>query len=334
MNQETPVIYLAPFQGITTYTYRECYSKHFPFVDKLYTPFYSSVPTEKGNASKARELEVLQHNHIPVIPQILSKNASEMLHFANHCHQLGHREINWNLGCPYSRVANKKRGSGMLPHPEMVEEILSGLMSNIPTKLSVKCRLGYHAPTEIESLIPLFNQYNISELTVHARLGIQLYKGAVDWDSLAGVVDLIQIPLVYNGDIFSSEDYQTFSRQFPQISRVMIGRGLLTDPFLPAKIKGLSVPGLEDQKILVKKFMEDLYLSYRKHLNDRLNVIGIMKELWANLTFGFENPGKVFGGIKKCHTFDEYETSVAHVFNEYQWVGSDAQLLKTFGNNL
>lgn len=221
----------------------------------------------------------------------------------------------------------------MLPHPEMVEEILSGLISNIPTKLSVKCRLGYHAPTEIESLIPLFNQYHISELTVHARLGIQLYKGAVDWDSLARVVDLIQVPLVYNGDIFSSEDYQTFSRQFPQISRVMIGRGLLTDPFLPAKIKGLSVPGLEDQKILVKKFMEDVYLSYRKHLNDRLNVIGIMKELWANLAFGFEDSGKVFGRIKKCHTFDEYETSVAHVFDEYQWVGNDAQFLKSFANN-
>ena len=222
----------------------------------------------------------------------------------------------------------------MLPHPEMVEEILSSLMPKILTNLSVKCRLGYHAPTEIESLIPLFNQYNISELTVHARLGIQLYKGAVDWDSLARVVDLVQIPLVYNGDIFSSEDYQTFSSQFPQISRVMIGRGLLTDPFLPAKIKGHSVPGLEDQKILVKKFMEDLYLSYRKHLNDRLNVIGIMKELWANLACGFENPGKVFGSIKKCHTFDEYETFVAHVFDEYQWVGSEAQLLKTFGNNL
>lgn len=332
ITSQTPVIYLAPFQGITTFTYREVYSRHFPHIDKLFTPFYTNVQTAKGVALKAKELEVISQNNILVVPQILSKNADEILRFAEFCHEKGHNEINWNMGCPFPRVARKQRGSGLLPHPELVEDILRILEPQIPLKLSVKCRLGYENPEELNTLIPIFNQYNISELTVHARLGKQLYKGHVDWSSIQSIKNSIKTPFAYNGDLFSLDDYQVFNQQFPEINILMIGRGLLTDPLLPAKIKGISLPAITEQKDLVKRFIEDLYLAYRKYLNDSLHVISILKELWSNLAYGFENPEKVFSKIKKCRSFDEYETSVVNVFNEYQWVGSEAHLLKKVAN--
>ncbi|MDA3906696.1 MAG: hypothetical protein PF484_11530 [Bacteroidales bacterium] len=33
--------------------------------------------------------------------------------------------------------------------------------------------------------------------------------------------------VVYNGDIFTLEDYMQFTERFPNVNRVMIGRGIL-----------------------------------------------------------------------------------------------------------
>ena len=126
-------IYLAPFQGITGHVYRESYAKHFVGIDKFFTPFFTGIHKAKSLSSKASEFANTRHNRINVVPQILSKDADEMLRFAKYCHEKGFTEINWNLGCPYPRVANKKRGSGLIPFPELVDEILTQLMSECPS---------------------------------------------------------------------------------------------------------------------------------------------------------------------------------------------------------
>ena len=145
---------------------------------------------------------------------------------------MGFKEINWNLGCPFKRVAAKKRGSGLLPHPELVKQILEIAMAEIPIKLSVKCRLGYDSPTEIFDLLPIFQNYGISELIIHARLGKQIYKGEVDIQTFDQVCEMSHLHIVYNGDIFSQDDFQKYNSQFENIENWMIGRGLLVDPFL------------------------------------------------------------------------------------------------------
>jgi len=67
----------------------------------------------------------------------------------------------------------------MLPYPEMVNDILEKVISEIDINFSIKCRLGYSNVDEILNLLDVFNTYNIYELTIHARLGKQLYTGDV-----------------------------------------------------------------------------------------------------------------------------------------------------------
>ncbi len=318
-------LYLAPFQGITSHVYREVYTQHFGGIDKLFTAFFSSIHKSKIAPAKSIDLAQTHHHGIPVIPQILSKDADEMLRFAHICADKGFEEINWNLGCPFPRVAHKKRGSGMLPFPEMVEEILNKLMPEIPLKLSIKCRLGYESPEEIQALLPVFSQFPLSELIVHARIGKQIYKGPVDLDAFEKIIDEVVSPLVYNGDIFSAGDFRSIHQRFPQIKRWMLGRGLLADPFLPASIKDKPLP--EEPKILIRKFMDDLYFAYRQKMNDRLQAINVMKEMWSYVALSFENSHKVFGKIKKCKSFDTYEDTVNRVFENYQWIGGGGKTL-------
>jgi len=270
---------------------------------------------------KMAELGHPSENGVEVVPQILSKDADEIIRFAEFCEKAGFKEINWNLGCPYPMVANKKRGSGMLPYPEMADEIMQKVMAETSIKFSIKCRLGYFSPDEIFKLIPIFNHHKISELTIHARIGKQLYSGETDQDTFQKAVSILTVPVVYNGDIFSLNDFQKVSDRFANINKWMIGRGLLSDPFLPAIIKDLPLPG--DQKAHVRKFVDDLYFAYRKQLNDNLAVLGILKEYWRYLAESFNDPHRVFKQLKKVVIFDEYEDAVSFVFEEFEWAGSE-----------
>jgi tRNA-dihydrouridine synthase len=313
-------IYLAPFQGVTTYTFREVYTSYFHGTDKLYTPFFTAVHKSKSLDKKGPDLNFIRQNGIKVVPQILSKDADEILRFADYCSKKGFSEINWNLGCPFPRVANKKRGSGMLPFPDEAHNILSELEGKMDVDFSIKCRLGYYSEEEIFPMIDVFNEHNISELIVHARIGKQLYSGAVNEDVFGELIYKCKLPLAYNGDIFSKSDFDYYNGKFKVVDNWMIGRGMLRNPFLPAILKAYDIPSLEEQKLLVYKFVTSLYMAYRKKTNNRPHAISIMKEYWSYLSYSFSDPQKVFGYIKKSKTFDEYEDAVAKVFSDYDWV--------------
>ena len=173
--------------------------------------------------------------------------------------------------------------------------------------------------------MPVFNKYPLSEIIIHARLGVQIYRGDVNIGSFKSAIAISKLPVVYNGDVFEKKDIELFESQIGQIKLWMIGRGLLVDPFLPGDIKGLVEADLMERKLLIRKFMDDLYYHYRKFLNDRLHSIHLMKELWEYQAFGFDNPKKVFDTVKKAKTFDEYEESVNEIFDSFEWLGADAK---------
>ncbi len=318
--KQLDTIYFAPFDGITTYVFREVYTRNFQGVDKLFTGFFTDVYKQKSLSHKAKDIEQTRQNNIQLVPQILSKDAAEIIRFGKLCFEKGFEEINWNLGCPFSRVAAKQRGSGLLPHPDIIENILKTVIPELPIKLSIKCRLGYRSPDEILQLFPIFNRFPLSEIIVHARIGKQLYKGGVDCETFNKIISVTKLQLCYNGDIFKKEDYLRFKTRFRNVKIWMIGRGLLSNPFLPEKIKEMINNDDETQRI--RSFIDDLYYSYRKEFNDNLHVLNILKELWSYLSLSFDSPRKTFNLLKKTKSFEDYEKGINKIFDEYHWVGN------------
>ncbi len=312
---------LGPFQGITDVYYRNLFKRYFSGIDKFYTPFFTGVYKAGGRRMGSVEIDPGLNDVNSLTPQILSRDADEIILFGNECQKLGYKEVNWNLGCPYPRVANKKRGSGLLPHPEMVVDIMDKLKNSLPLPLSVKCRLGYSGLHEIDALIPSFNQYPLSELIVHARLGKQLYKGRVYPDQFARLAPQVKTCLVYNGDVFSNQILNEFRMLFPDIRYWMLGRGLLADPFLALDIKGHDGPVMKDRKDIVYHFMTDLYLQRLKNSNNRPGSLGKMKELWSYLAWSFSDPATAWRLIRKASGFESYESAVSKVFSSMEWLG-------------
>ena len=92
----------------------------------------------------------------------------------------------------------------------------------------MKMRLGWEEPSEALRLLPLLESLPLRQITLHARLGKQQYKGCVDMESFGRFYDACPIPLVYNGDLTTVEEMVAVEREFPRLSGLMVGRGLIS----------------------------------------------------------------------------------------------------------
>ena len=176
--------------------------------------------------------------------------------------------VNWNLGCPHSKIAKKQRGSGLLSHPDKIDAFLSRVIPAMKPGLSVKIRLGRKNKEEIQDLIAMFNTHKLDEIILHARTGEQMYTGTADIDAFERAMKACTHPMVYNGDIVDTASWEKIRQRFPEISRFMIGRGILSNPFLPEQIKGLKTdshpPDSQDndsqKRERLKNFHTDLFI--------------------------------------------------------------------------
>ena len=267
-------------QGLTEVLFRRCYETCFPHViDRAVSPFISLT---HGNLAEAEKKihDVLPANNkgsIPVVPQILGREADEFVQLAQRLGDLGYNEVNWNIGCPMRRVAGKHRGSGILPHPDEVERLLDAVLPQLHgLQLSIKMRLGYSNADEIFTLIPILNSYPLASVTIHPRTGRQQYGGEVDLVRFARAASQIVHPVIYNGDIVTESDYRRIKKAYPQIAEVMIGRGILYDPLLPHKIKGLPTEH-------PKRFVEELIGAILHTMPSDEAKIRKIKEYWCLL---------------------------------------------------
>ena len=312
---------LGPFQGITDAPFRNVFKKHFGGIDKYYTPFFTGIQKDHAKNLQVEEIDPTCNDVETLTPQILSTDAEEILRFASQCKELGYKEINLNMGCPFPRVANKKRGSGLLPYPEKIEAMLNAVFERIDLNFSIKCRLGYFNPDEIVPVIDIFNQYPLSELIIHPRIGKQLYKGEADVKRFAELIPMIKAPLVYNGDIVSVDSFERIRKQVQPVNEFMLGRGLLANPFLAEEIKKngefneFSEP-VRQKKDRLHAYVMDLYEDRLHHAGGSPKVLGRMKELWSYLMYSFDEPQDIWRKIKKINALKEYEEAVDAIFQE------------------
>lgn len=309
------ILSLAPFQGITDSVYRNLYKEYFTGIDKYYTPFFTGIHKDNSRSLRGEEIDVNCNDVNTLTPQVLGNDAEEIVRFANQCKAMGYKEINLNMGCPFPRVANKVRGCGLMAEPKRVNELFDKIFSNIDIKFSLKCRLGYYQDTEIDELIDAFNTYPFSEIIIHPRIGKQLYTGNANVDRFAELAPKIKRPLVYNGDIFTVEDFNRISSKLPDITMFMLGRGLLSNPFLADEIKGKTF-NADERKKKLHHFVVSLYLERLRHAGGSPKIIGCMKEMWSYLMNSFEEPQNIWRKIKKINNLDIYEETVEIIFRD------------------
>lgn len=303
--------YLAPMEGLTTYTFRSVYHQFYGGMDKYFTPFISNLHMN----SRERNDILPEHNtDMHVIPQILTNRVDEFLSLAKELAAYGYDCVNLNLGCPSGTVVAKKRGAGFLSIPEELDCFLDKIFSQCPIKISIKTRIGMTALDEWEHLLTIYERYPIEELIIHPRLQKDGYSNVSHPDCYAAAASRLNCPLCYNGDIVSVHSMEALLHRFPDISAVMIGRGILQNPTLPAQLKS-PAPVCAELSTL-RSFHDTLLVRYLEIMSGDANTLYKMKDLWTFLGRSFENADRHLKKIKKATSVNEYKIIVNSLFRD------------------
>lgn len=334
-----PEILFAPMEGITGYVFRNAFFRTFGGVARFYTPFISPSREEPRITGPSKR-DILPENNAgtPVVPQLLTNRSEDFLAAARFLSDLGYREINLNLGCPSGTVTAKNKGSGFLSETDALRRFLSEVTEGMPDGcfLTVKTRIGRYGPDEFPELLRIFNQFPIRLLIVHPRTRDEFYRGPVHMDVFADAVRDAAMPLAYNGNLETARDIGRIAADFPSVRTVMIGRGLLKNPFLaeeyffgleknaaaagktgapgiPAGAEGAAAaavpPALSDSAYRRRKLLafHDLMLSgYTESFPTENAVVCRMKELWDYLGGMFPDSGREVKSIRKARTLAQY----------------------------
>ncbi len=302
--------YLAPMEGITTHIYRRTYHKYFRPMDKYFTPFLTPHTKRELNTREKKDILPEHNEGLYVVPQILSNQADGFIKTAFKLKEYGYREINLNLGCPSKTVVGHGRGSGFLMYPEELETFLDRIFEKVDLKISVKTRIGKDSPEEFTKLMEIFAKFPMEELIVHPRTQADQYRNTPHMEQFAYALEKSPFPVCYNGDLFDAEKLEIFEKSFPEVERVMLGRGILINPEL---LSYKEVP-LEQQKKQIKAFHDELAELYGAEMSGDRNVLFKMKELWSYMARAFAEDEKYVKRIRKANHLKEYEAAVDELF--------------------
>ena len=303
----------SPLQGFTDFRFRNAFNAYFGGIDTFYSPYIRLNGKLVIKNSYQRDILPENNNNLEVIPQIISNDADEFLFVANYVKELGYKELNWNLGCPYPMVTKRGMGSGLINDSEKINSILHKIHSESDIIVSMKMRMGYENPEEILDVLPILDNYPIKNIAIHARIGKQLYKGGVNLNAFQQCIDHSKHHIYYNGDISSVSEYRNMKERFPTINHWMIGRGLIADPFLPQMIKNDTLEYPKNRFEIFKEFHNTIFEAYDEALSGPTPIRMKMLGFWEYFSRSFSNPQKTYKKIKKAKDVRAYLTAVQEI---------------------
>lgn len=181
-------------------------------------------------------------------------------------------------------------------------------------KISIKTRLGKEMPEEFYNLIEIYNKYPLEELIIHPRTREDFYGNTPNLKMFKEALSLSKHSICYNGDIFTTENYNDIVKEFPEIDKVMLGRGVLANPGLIGEIRENNFISKE----ILKEFHDEIFENYTILLNEDKNAMYRMKELWGYMSHIFTDNKKYYKKIKKAQKAKDYREAVSRLFEEQE----------------
>jgi tRNA-dihydrouridine synthase len=215
--------------------------------------------------------------------------------------------IDLNLGCPAPVVYRKCAGGGLLRDLPRVDELLGVLRGAVRGAFTVKTRIGFESPAELDALLEVFGRHRLDLLTVHGRTVTEKYGPRVHLDRIAQAVRALPFPVQANGNIASTASaVETLEKT--GAAGLMIGRGAIRNPWVFSQIR----EHLEGRKPQLPTGRE--VLSYISDLYDAVCTPGVpekaqvqkMKKYMNFLGEGLEESADFLHDIRRCSERGEF----------------------------
>lgn len=306
-------LYFAPLEGVAGYIFRNVFHRHFKGVDVYFAPFISPAKEKNMTPREKRDIAPENNQGMIVIPQILTGRADYFIKAEKQLLDLGYTHINMNLGCPSGTVVAKNKGAGLLRDSEFLKRLLDEIFDKTQANISLKTRIGFDDLEDFDELLQVFNQFPLEELIVHPRLQTEFYKGSVHHEEFEKAVAVSKNTLCYNGDITTLVEYKKIRETYPEVFHIMIGRGLIGNPFLMEEILADREFSWEEKKPRLKAYLVDLLVSYRENFSGDKPVLFKMKEIWIYLYKIVPNGEKILKEVKKAKNLTQYESIISRI---------------------
>ena len=234
----------------------------------------------------------------PISVQIAGYDPHMMAKAARANEERGADIIDINLGCPAKKVLKKAAGSALMRDEALCAEIFRQVVSAVQIPVTVKMRTGWdHLSKNGPVIAKMAEELGLQAVTMHGRTRCDMYKGDAEYDTIKRTREAIQIPLIANGDITSTEKAREVLSA-TGADAVMIGRGTQGDPWLPGIIaaelggRSLTRPAVEVQIATMAELIREIQVFYgertgvkmaRKHMQWFLKRFANGAEAWSQL---------------------------------------------------
>ena len=223
----------SPLSGVTDLVFRRLVRRYAP---------ESMMYTEMVNASGLRHIKgfstimEVDPNERPISIQLFDCRPDFLAEAAQMAVEEGADTIDINMGCPVNKITKNGGGSSLLRQPEVAEAIVKAVVQAVDVPVTVKTRIGWtDEEINILDFAKRMQDAGAQMITVHARTRAQGYNGNAKWDWIGRVKEVLSIPVIANGDIFSVEAAIKCLEQ-TGADGVMCSRGTLGYPFLVGEI--------------------------------------------------------------------------------------------------
>jgi tRNA-dihydrouridine synthase C len=303
---------LAPMEGVIDHTMREmltalggldrCVTEFVRVTERLLPPrvFYRLCPelTAGGTTTSG----------VPVYVQLLGGQPAVMADNAARAAELGAPGIDLNFGCPAKTVNRSDGGAIILREPQRVHDITAAVRAAVPAHIpvTVKTRLGFEDKSRFLEIATGIEAAGASELTVHARTKHDGYKPPAYWESIAAARELVSLPVIANGEIWSVDDALR-CLAVTGCSDLMLGRGTLCRPDLPRLIAAADALGNTRQPLNwngITALLLHFFVLNLQHY-DAHYAGNPLKQWLVYLRGYFPQAGPLFERIKRLREADE-----------------------------
>ena len=296
-----PVV-LAPMEGLADAPMRDVLTR-IGGIDWCVSEFIRVTEGLLNVATIRRSVPESEHGWctragVPVRPQLLGSDVRWMGENAALLASMDAPAIDLNFGCPAKTVNRHRGGAALLTEPELLREIVASVRAATPAHIPVtaKMRLGLTDTSQTLECAQALADGGASEITVHARTKVEGYKPPAHWEWLARIRDAVDVPVIANGEVWSTEDYRRI-REVSGCDVVMIGRGLVRCPDL-----GLRILQDADAAVLgwdeLWPWLGDFFRQTRLRVVDR-HAPGRLKQWLAMLGQHYPEARALFDSLRR-----------------------------------
>ncbi|MCW2491920.1 MAG: tRNA dihydrouridine synthase DusB [Frankiales bacterium] len=142
--------------------------------------------------------------------------------------------VDLNFGCPVPKVTRRGGGSALPWRINLFDDLVTAAVraagGQIP--VTVKMRLGVDSDhlTYREAALRA-QDAGVAYVALHGRTAADFYGGQADWEPIAELAALLDIPVLGNGDIWEAADAVRMVAE-TGCAGVVVGRGCLGRPWL------------------------------------------------------------------------------------------------------